>query len=96
MEEADFNKLCRLSRLSVTDQEKPSFLTSLDSILEYVALLNNIDTEGVLPCFTIHETLHSVLREDVPEPPLSREAALANAPAHTGGMFRVPPVLKQA
>jgi len=95
MEEADFNKLCRLCRLSVSPDEKSAFLKSLSSVLEYVTQLNDIDTEGVTPCFTIHETLRSVMREDIPEPPLPREAALANAPAHTGGMFRVPPVLKQ-
>lgn len=94
MHSNDFAKLCRLCRLSVSPEEQTAFLDSLDTALSYVSQLNDVDTEGVAPCFTIHETIRSITREDTPEPPLSRDSALANAPAHTGGMFRVPPVLK--
>lgn len=95
MEDNDFNKLCRLCRIAATEEEKKSFPKSIASILSYVAQLNDVNTEGVSPCFTIHEEIHTVMGEDIPETPLSRDAVFANAPAHTGGMFRVPPVLKQ-
>jgi aspartyl-tRNA(Asn)/glutamyl-tRNA(Gln) amidotransferase subunit C len=95
MEEAEFNKLCKLSRISCTEEEKKNFLKSLGDILSYVEQLQEIDTEGVPPCYTVHEALENVMREDIPEEPLSRDLFLANAPAHVGGMIRVPPVLKQ-
>ena len=95
MEEADFNKLCRLCRISATKEEKKKLIQSIDDVLTYVQQLNEVDTEGVSPCFTVHETLRNVMREDVPEEPLSRDLFLANAPSHVGGMIRVPPVLKQ-
>jgi len=95
MEEADFNKLSKLCRISCTEEEKKSFLKSLDSILSYIEQLQEVDTTGVEPCFTVLETLSNVLREDIPAEPLSREAFLADAPAHIGGMIRVPPVFKQ-
>lgn len=95
MEESDINKLCRLCRISATDEEKKKFLKSIDDILAYVKQLDEIDTEGVAPCFTVHETLRSVMRDDHPEAPLSRDLFLANAPSHVGGLIRVPPVLKQ-
>lgn len=95
MEETDFNKLCRLCHISVAEEDKNNFLKSIDSVLAYITQLNDIDTEGVQPCLTVNETLHTVMREDIPEAPLSRDHVFANAPAHTGGMFRVPPVLKQ-
>ena len=95
MEEKDFIKLCRLCRISVSEKEKPKLMSNISSILEYVEQLDEVDTEGVSPCFTVHETLKNVMREDTPEPPLSRDLFLADAPSHVGGMIRVPPVLKQ-
>jgi aspartyl-tRNA(Asn)/glutamyl-tRNA(Gln) amidotransferase subunit C len=94
MNEEEFNKLSRLCRISCTEEEKQVFLKSLDNVLAYIEQLQDVDTEGVEPCYTVHETISNVLREDVPEEPLAREQFLANAPAHTGGMVRVPPVLK--
>ena len=95
MKEEEFNKLCRLCRISVSEAEKKALLKSVADVLKYVELLNEVDADGVAPCFTVHETLKSVLREDIPEAPLSRELFLADAPSHVGGMIRVPPVLKQ-
>lgn len=95
MEENDFNKLCRLCRISVTDEEKKTLMSSVESVLKYVKLLEEVSTDGVAPCYTVHETLKNVMREDIPEAPLSRDLFLADAPSHVGGMIRVPPVLKQ-
>jgi aspartyl-tRNA(Asn)/glutamyl-tRNA(Gln) amidotransferase subunit C len=95
MEEEDFSKLCRLCRISVTEEEKKKFLKSIGDVLAYVDQLNEVKTEGVAPCYTVHETVRSVMRDDIPEAPLSRDLFLADAPSHVGGMIRVPPVLKQ-
>jgi aspartyl-tRNA(Asn)/glutamyl-tRNA(Gln) amidotransferase subunit C len=53
-----------------------------------------VDTEGVLPCTRVLESLTNVMREDTVSQTYSREEFLANAPAHVGGMIRVPPVIK--
>lgn len=94
MEEAEFNKLSRLCRISCTEEEKKNFLSSLGNILSYIQMLQEIETEGVAPCYTVHETLTNVMREDIPEEPLSRDQFLANTTEHIGGMVRIPPVLK--
>ena len=95
MEEEDFSKLCRLCRISVTEEEKKKLLGSVEDMLAYIAQLDEVKTEGVAPCYTVHETLKSVMRDDAPEAPLARDLFLADAPSHIGGMIRVPPVLKQ-
>ncbi len=95
MEESEFNKLSRLCRISCTEEEKKGFLKSLKDVLSYIEQLQEVDTEGVPPCFTVHETLTNVMRDDTPEEPLPRDLFLANAPEHVGGMIRVPRVLKQ-
>jgi len=95
MDENDFIKLTKLCRISCSEDEKANFLKSLDSILKYIEALSTVDTNGVPPCNTVLETLSNVMRDDTPGEVLSREEFLANAPAHTGGMVRVPPVMKQ-
>ncbi len=94
MNEEEFRKLTQLCRISCTEEEKDNFLGSIRQVLIYVDQLKEVDVGGVPPCNTVLETLSNVFREDIPEPPLSREAFLANAPSHVGGMIRVPPVIK--
>ena len=92
--EQDFEKLTKLCRIACSDEERKKLLHSLQNILAYVDQLKEIDTEGVAPCSHVMETMANVMREDRVGELLSRELFLANAPAHTGGMVRVPPVLK--
>lgn len=95
MTEDEFNKLEKLCRLSLSPEERKKFLASLDRVLSYVQQLDEIPTEGVSPCLTVLESVSNVMREDLPCDYLVRDIFLSNAPAHTGGMVRVPPVLKQ-
>ena len=94
MNEEEFRKLTQLCRISCTEEEKENLLSSISQVLVYIDLLKEVDVGGVSPCNTVLETLNNVFREDVPGAPLSREAFLANAPSHVGGMIRVPPVIK--
>lgn len=96
---ADLNKesieeLSRLSRIACTPEEQEALLQDLKKILNYVEQLREIDTEHVLPCNHVLDDIVNVTREDEIGHTLSREAFLANAPSHIGGMIRVPTVLK--
>jgi aspartyl-tRNA(Asn)/glutamyl-tRNA(Gln) amidotransferase subunit C len=95
-EEKDFLKLTKLCRIDCTEEEKKKLLHSLQDILAYIDQLKEVDTEGVNPCNHVIETINNVMREDVVGELLSRELFLANAPAHVGGMIRVPPVIKNS
>ena len=95
MKEEDFVKLTKLCRISCTQEEKTEFLNSLGHILEYIERLKEVNTDDIAPCYTVLESLSNVMREDIPGEVLSQDAFLANAPAHTGGMVRVPPVIRQ-
>lgn len=94
MTEEEFNHLARMCRISCTEEEKKKLLGSITQILAYIDLMKEVDTTGVPSCNTVNETLCNVLRADVPGEVLPRDLFLSNAPAHTGGMVRVPPVLK--
>ncbi len=70
----------------------------LAGILEHIARLADIDTEGVRPMTqflaSVDET--ETLRPDVERTSLSNELALANAPASAAGFFKVPKVIERS
>ena len=80
-----------LSRLEIPEAQIETVTGQLNAILEYVDVLNKLDTEGVEP--TAHVLpLRNVMRPDIVKPSLSRELALANAPEQENGYFKVPKV----
>lgn len=81
-----------LARLELTEQEIEEYTGQLNSILEYAAILDKLDTESVIP--TAHAVpLHNVLREDIVKPSMSQEKVLKNAPDADNGFFRVPKIV---
>ena len=94
LDEEELNKLLHLCRIEWTEEEKNAVRGHLSRILDYFQQLNAIDTTGVKTCYHVSDGLSNVMREDVVGHCLPREEFLSNAPAHTGGMIRVPPVIK--
>ena len=92
--ETELVKLTHLCRIECTEEEKKALHQHLARVLDYIEQLKEVDTEGVEPCYSVLETLTNVMREDEIKESLSRDPFLANAPAHVGGMIRVPPVIK--
>ena len=92
IDEAQVRRVALLGRLELSDEEVTQFSGQLSAIVEYIEKLNELDTDGVEPlahCLPVH----NVLREDVPKPSLSNDAALANAPEREGEYFKVPKIL---
>ncbi len=88
----EVEKVARLARLTLTEDEIETITPQLDKILEYVDKLNELDTSGVEP--TSHVSAHPVgLREDLTTPSLSKEEALGNAPDRKDDFFRVPKII---
>ena len=88
-------QLTRLCRIDCTEEEQEALLKDLKKILDYIELLQQIDTENVPPCNHVLENMANVMREDEIKEVLDRETFLGNAPSHIGGMIRVPPIIKQ-
>lgn len=88
--------LARLSRLALTEEELIHFAEQIDGIVETVAAVQEVDTEGVAPLS--HPTQNvdgdvSVMREDVPESLLTAEQALDQAPRQAQDRYQVPRIL---
>ncbi|MFQ5734536.1 MAG: Asp-tRNA(Asn)/Glu-tRNA(Gln) amidotransferase subunit GatC [Planctomycetaceae bacterium] len=88
----DVAKVAQLSRLKLSPAERERMTSQLARVLEYVSILNEVDTEGVeLMAHAVEVT--DVLRDDVVRESLPRKAALANAPQTDGEYFLVPAIL---
>jgi len=89
----EIEHIATLARLSLSGEEKELFCSQLSSVLNYMEKLNELDTKDVEP--TSHVlSLSNVMRDDIPEPSIPKEAALMNAPDHTEKFFRVPKIIE--
>jgi len=88
----DVQKVAKLARLDLDQQQLSKFTGQLESILGYVAKISEVDITGVEPM--AHAIpLSNVLREDVVEPALPVDKVLQNAPESDGPFFKVPKVI---
>ena len=89
----DVEHVALLSRLELSEQELDKFTGQLDAILEYIDVLNQVDTSAVEPLAHVLE-IRNVMRADEVQPSLPREAALQNAPEAEDGFFKVPKIVE--
>ncbi|MBW2471809.1 MAG: Asp-tRNA(Asn)/Glu-tRNA(Gln) amidotransferase subunit GatC [Deltaproteobacteria bacterium] len=88
----EVSHVAKLARLHMSQQEIEAMTKQLDDILTYVAKLNELDTEGIMP--TTHAiSIVNAFREDEVKPSLEREKTLANAPRQNDESFVVPKVI---
>lgn len=81
-----------LARLELTEEELITNTEQLNSILEYAAMLEKLNTDDIKP--TAHAVpLHNVLREDQVKQSMERDKVLANAPDAEDGFFKVPRIV---
>jgi aspartyl-tRNA(Asn)/glutamyl-tRNA(Gln) amidotransferase subunit C len=78
-----------LARLALRDEEIEPMARELSAVLDHIAKIDELDLDDVPPSTHVVE-LTGGLRPDVPRPCLTREAALAQAPAVSGDGFLVP------
>lgn len=108
--EKDVAYVADLANLELLPEERHSLVRDLNSILDYVELLNELDTSNVGPMAQVSDrygagasrqggnTFAYASREDVVEglrKSLPQEQALANAPDSDGKFFRVPKVIER-
>jgi aspartyl-tRNA(Asn)/glutamyl-tRNA(Gln) amidotransferase subunit C len=91
---AEVEHIAELAKLQLTEAELEQYAGQLSAILEYMAELNQLNTEDIPPTPSVLP-LRNVMRADRIEPPLSQEAALANAPDAEAGQFRVQAILEE-
>ena len=93
--EKDVSYVADLANLELTNQERQRMLKDLNSILDYIDLLNELDTSNVPPMAQISGDEGGYLREDELIPCLPHADAMKNAPETDGEFFKVPKVIEK-
>ncbi|HTA49068.1 MAG TPA: Asp-tRNA(Asn)/Glu-tRNA(Gln) amidotransferase subunit GatC [Verrucomicrobiae bacterium] len=108
--EKDVAYVADLANLELSAPERAGMVRDLNSILDYIERLNELDTSNVEPMAQVSdrygvdeskqgsERFAYASREDVVErlrKSLSQDVALANAPDADGTFFRVPKVIER-
>jgi aspartyl-tRNA(Asn)/glutamyl-tRNA(Gln) amidotransferase subunit C len=102
--EKDVARVAELANLELTKDESARMLHDLNSILDHVAQLNELDTASVPPMAQVGEQFQEWERADQPGaelraddliPSLERSEILKSAPETDGVFFKVPRVIER-
>jgi aspartyl-tRNA(Asn)/glutamyl-tRNA(Gln) amidotransferase subunit C len=108
--EKDVIYVADLANLELSGEERDAMLRDLNSILDYIDKLDELDTSNVQPMAQVldrygvdeskrdSERFAYAYREDIPEglrKSLPQDIALENAPDADGVFFRVPKVIER-
>jgi aspartyl-tRNA(Asn)/glutamyl-tRNA(Gln) amidotransferase subunit C len=104
----DVSYVAYLANLELADEERQRMVRDLNSILDYIDLLNELDTSSVEPMAQVSDRFAAdraekrsvgfadAMREDIKEglrKSLPHDVALQNAPESDGTFFKVPKVI---
>ena len=79
MDEKLVKEIAALARLDLSQAEIAMFVAQFKDILDYVSVLNEVDTEIVAPAY-LSTANECMIREDVIEESVPTDEFLANAP----------------
>ena len=89
----EIRQISVLTRIAMTEDELDVMRAQMSTILDSVAILNEVDTEDVEP--TGHSVnIKSVMREDQRQDSLTQDETLLNAPRRDGSFIRIKAVLE--
>ena len=84
--------IAKLANLNIKDDEIDEYAKNLEDILNFVKVLNNVNTEDVKESIGTVSN-ENVFRKDEIKQFGDREILLQNAPEQEEGMFRIPKVI---
>ena len=90
---SDFEKICRLAKLSIPENDKNRFLDRLNSVFNWIEQLNEIDTSCVPTEFNNHSN-STPERKDIPCLQNTEDEILSNTKDKKFGMFCVPKIVE--
>lgn len=78
-----------LAKLELNEEEKEQAKSDMETMLDYIDTLNELDTGGIEPMSHVFP-IHNVFREDVVTNGDKHEEMLANAPEQKAQSYKVP------
>ena len=87
------NKIAKLARIRLSDKEANEFLKDINSILDWVEQLNEVNTDKIDPLTNISSSALTK-RKDEAQDMNSSDEILQNSPDKLEGYFAVPKVVE--
>ena len=87
------NKIAKLARIRLSEKEADEFLKDINSILDWVEQLNEVNTDKVEPLTNISSSALTK-RKDEAQDMNSSDEILQNSPDKLEGYFAVPKVVE--
>jgi aspartyl-tRNA(Asn)/glutamyl-tRNA(Gln) amidotransferase subunit C len=87
----DVRHVAKLAELEFDEKDVEKITSQLDRILDHVANISKVNTEGVPPTSHILD-VKNVFREDEAKKSVTQEDALKNAPDEENQGFKVPKI----
>lgn len=91
VDETLVKEIASLARLDLSQEETEMFVSQFKDILDYVSILNEVDTENVPPAY-LSSANKTTVREDMIEESVPTDEFLANAPQSKEGYVMIPRV----
>ncbi len=91
--EHDVRDIATYARIGLDADELVQMTKDLNSIIDTLEPITQLDLDGVEPTFHPIGSLSNVMREDVERESFSQEVALENAPKQQDGSFLIPSIL---
>jgi aspartyl/glutamyl-tRNA(Asn/Gln) amidotransferase C subunit len=94
IEDRDIEKLALLSRIEITEEEKPSLRRDIEAVLSYISDIANV--AGKAAGGTSQSPLRNIMREDADahESAVYTESLLSLAPQREGNYVKVKSILR--
>lgn len=89
----DVLKLALLSRLKLSDDEIAKFQDELSEIIDYVHVLDSVDTTGLEPTYQLTGLSNVIRKDEIINYQAKPDELLKNAPALSDNQFKVKRVL---
>ena len=95
IDEPLLNKISKLARLNLSNQEKKIFTHQLSDVLGYVEKINKLQTQEILPAEHI-ASLKNIIRDDRVLPSLEPQSVQKIAPNFQEDKFIVPKIIEDS
>ena len=90
----DVLKLAKLAKLSLSNEEVDNFTKEISEILNYVELLQSVDTDNLEPTYQVTGLTNVTRIDEVQEYQAKPDDLLKNLPGREGNLIKVKRVLQ--
>ncbi len=91
--EREVRGIAEYARIGLSGEELSEMTVDLNSIIETLQSIKQLDLKGVEPTFHPIGSPSNVMREDVETESFTQQVALENAPKQQDGSFLIPSIL---